>query len=403
MVNPFDLNIRHLRGLLAVQELGSVSAAAESLSLSQPALTQGIVKLERMLGQVLFERRSDGMVLNDAGHLLAPRVASAMTLLSQGAKALGVGVALAERRVSMSHLRACLAVVDTGSFALAAEREGISQPAVHRAVRELEDVLQKKLIERRGRGVHVNFVGRRFARYARLAVHELNAAFSDLGIDPTDTTITVGTTPLTRAFLTPEAMATMVAEKYPAGFRVFEGSWGELVELLRDGVLDLIVGELPDHESPDLEKMPLYQEALVIVAGRQHPLIEKKRITQKDLASYPWIVAADVSPLRAKWESLFPLESRPAAPVECGSIMIIGRLLTSSDLLTLATPDQVALQIRSGLLARVGSALSDSEYTVGITKRKSWRPTAAQQRFIDALHHVSVSGRKHAHVNPEWV
>ncbi len=403
MVSPFELNIRHLRGFLAIQELGSVSAAADALSLSQPALTQGIVKLEKILGQVLFERRSDGMVLNDAGKLLAPRVAAAMASLTQGGRAIGAGAASVERRLGMPHLRACLAVVDGGSFAAAAERVGLSQPAVHRAVRELEDVLQKKLVERRGRGVHVNFAGRRFARHARLAIHELEAAFSDLGLDPGNATITVGTTPLARAFLTPEAMATMVAEKYPAGFRVFEGSWGELVELLRDGVIDLIVGELPDHESPDLEKMPLYQEAMIIVAGRQHPLVKKKRVTLKQLASYPWIVGADVSPLRAKWENLFPLDIRPAAPIECGSIMIIGRLLTSSDLLTLATPDQVALQIRSALLATVDSALNDSEYTVGITKRKSWRPTSAQQRFIDALHQVSITGREHALTDPRWV
>lgn len=403
MVNPFELNIRHLRGFLVIQELGSISAAADALSLSQPALTQGIVKLEKTLGQVLFERRSDGMVLNDAGQLLAPRVAAAMASLAQGVRAIGAGAGHAERRIAMSHLRACLAVVEGGSFAAASERVGLSQPAVHRAVRELEDVLQKKLVERRGRGVHVNFAGRRFARHARLAIHELHAAFSDLGLDPGNATIAVGTTPLTRAFLTPEAMATMVAEQYPAGFRVFEGSWGELVELLRDGVIDLIVGELPEHESPDLEKMPLYQESLIIVAGRQHPLVQKSRVTLQDLARYPWIVGAEDSPLRATWENLFPPDARPLAPIECGSIMIIGRLLTSSDLLTLATADQVALQIRSGLLARVGPGLSDSEYTVGITKRKSWHPTTAQQHFIDALHRVSSAGRKHAHVDLRWV
>ena len=403
MLSPFELNIRHLRGFLAIQALGSLSAAAQALSLSQPALTQGIVKLEKQLGQVVFERRSDGMVLNDAGKLLAPRVAAAMASLAQGVRAIGASAALAERRLAMAHLRACLAVVDGGGFAPASERVGLSQPALHRAVRELEELLEKKLVERRGRGVHVNFAGRRFARHVRLAVHELHAAFAELGLDPGNATVAVGTTPLARAFLTPEAMATMVAEKFPAGFRVFEGSWGELVELLRDGLIDLIVGELPEHQSPDLDKTPLYQEPMVIVAGRQHPLIRRRKVSLADLARYPWIVGPDVSPLRARWEQLFPADQRPAAPIECGSIMIIGRLLTSSDLLTLATPDQVALQIRSGLLARVGSALSDSDYTVGITQRKSWRPTPAQQRFIAALQQVSAAGREHAHVDPGWV
>lgn len=403
MASPYELNLRHLRGLLAIQELGSVSAAAAALSLSQPALTQGLVKLEMLLGHVLFERRPDGMLITGSGELLVARVRAAVTHLRTAIRQLGVEAHEPERRLSMTQLRALLALVQTGSFAAAAIQAESSQTAMHRAVRDLENVVQKKLVERRGRSVHVNFAGRRFARSVRLAVHEIEAAFSELGIDPGNPIIALGTTPLTRAFLTPEAMAMMVAEKFPAGFQVSEGSWGELVELLRDGAIDLIVGELSDFESPDLAKTALYDESLVIVAGKQHPLVGKRPPSLAELARYPWIVSPDVSPLRAEWERLFPVDMRPNAPIECGSIMIIGRLLTSSDLLTLATPDQVALQIRSGLLSRVGQPLTERNYTVGITMRQSWRPTVAQRRFIQALREVASAGRQNTHVSADWV
>ena len=72
-LSPFDLNLRHLRGLLAVRDRGSISAAAEVLNLSQPALTQGIVKLEGLLEQMLFERRADGMVATAAGEVMVAR------------------------------------------------------------------------------------------------------------------------------------------------------------------------------------------------------------------------------------------------------------------------------------------------------------------------------------------
>src|SRR5688500_9155726 len=62
MATVYQLNLRHLRGMLAVHEHGSISSAAAAVNLSQPALTQGILKLENQLGEVLFERRSDGMV-----------------------------------------------------------------------------------------------------------------------------------------------------------------------------------------------------------------------------------------------------------------------------------------------------------------------------------------------------
>ncbi len=60
--DPYELNLRHLRGSLAIAEFGSITAAAGAVSLSQPALTQGLAKLEGQFGYTLFERRSSGMV-----------------------------------------------------------------------------------------------------------------------------------------------------------------------------------------------------------------------------------------------------------------------------------------------------------------------------------------------------
>ncbi|WP_205960411.1 LysR family transcriptional regulator [Ramlibacter henchirensis] len=388
MTTAYQLNLRHLRGLLAVHEQGSISAAASAVSLSQPALTQGILKLEHQLGEVLFERRSDGIVPTAAGELVLERAEASMRHLAAGGRLIAGAGFEPDRRLTMTQLRAFLGLFKAGSFAAAATELGLSQAAVHRAVRELEDAVGRKLVERRGRGVHINFGGRRFARSCRLAVAELEAALSELGLDPHNPTISIGTTPLARAFLVPEAMSLMVAERFPAGFRVLEGSWGELVESLRDGLIDLIVGELPTEAIPDLATTAFYAEAPVIVAGRQHDLVGQQNPSKEKLAAYPWIIAPETSPLRAEWERLFP-KRRPAVPVECGSIMIIGRLLTSSDMLTLAMPDQVALQIRSGLLARIGEPLTGSMPTIGATMRQSWRPTRAQRRFLELLRHAA--------------
>jgi len=56
MIQPFDLNLRHLRALVSVVALRSLNRAAEAAGLSQPALTQGMAKLERQLGVLLFDR-----------------------------------------------------------------------------------------------------------------------------------------------------------------------------------------------------------------------------------------------------------------------------------------------------------------------------------------------------------
>jgi len=392
--DPFDLNLRHLRALLAIAERGSITAAAEVVSLSQPALTQGLAKLERQFGYTLFERRAAGMIATPVGEIVITRAAAALDHLSQVARGLSAVFQHPERLMTMTQLRAFLALAEAGSFAGAAHNEGLSQTAVHRAVGDLEHMIGTRLVERRGRMVWLSAAGKRLARGARLAVSEITAAIADLGIDGSGSElIAFGALPLSRPFLAPAAMARLARDEPRAAFKVLEGSWRELVEPLRNGAIDMIVGAVRPYEVADLYQMPLFEDALVIAAGSHHPLAGADTITPEVLATYPWIVPPPNTPLREQWEKLFEGKERPPMPIECGSVMIIGRLLTEGNFLTLLSPDQVALQIRSGLLARVGPPVTGSSRLVGITTRRSWRPTAIQSRFLDILREIAADIR----------
>ena len=92
-MDPFDINLRHLRALAAIVARGSMSAAAEVVSLSQPALTQGLAKIERQIGAALFDRRADGMTPTEAGLALAARAEATFARLSGAAPGNGRGFA----------------------------------------------------------------------------------------------------------------------------------------------------------------------------------------------------------------------------------------------------------------------------------------------------------------------
>src|SRR5438874_140897 len=59
-----------LRSFLAVARTGNLSAAARELSVSQPALTKSVRKLEQQVGVTLFDRRARGMALTPSGTAL---------------------------------------------------------------------------------------------------------------------------------------------------------------------------------------------------------------------------------------------------------------------------------------------------------------------------------------------
>ncbi|MGB0514408.1 MAG: LysR family transcriptional regulator, partial [Wenzhouxiangellaceae bacterium] len=62
--------LKHLRAFCQAARLGSVSAAADALYLSQPSISQQIRALEDGLGQQLFERQGPRMRLTSAGRTL---------------------------------------------------------------------------------------------------------------------------------------------------------------------------------------------------------------------------------------------------------------------------------------------------------------------------------------------
>lgn len=390
MIEPFDLNLRHLRAIPLIARRRSMSAAADVAGLSQPALTQGLAKIERQLDVTLFERRPYGMVATSEGARLAERIEAAAAHLaeaSRGAGRGGRGFARPDRLMTATQLRAFLALADAGSFVEAARVTGWSQPALHRAVRDLEQLGAVPLVERRGRGVTLTPEGRKLARGIRLAASELAAAIAELRPDGSLAgRITVGAMPLSRALLLPAAIAALVREAPLATIDVVEGSWRELVEPLRDGVIDLMIGALREHPAPaGLDQEPLFEDRLAVVGRAGHPLSGTAAPTLAELARYPWIVGSANTPLREHWQALFARVAEPPAPIECGSVMTIRGVLLQSDCLTLLSPDQIALEIDAGLLALIGPPRADMVRTIGITTRSGWRPSALHARFIEQL------------------
>ncbi|MDR5808266.1 pca operon transcription factor PcaQ [Caballeronia sp. LZ019] len=78
------VKFRHLQCFLAVTQLGSVQRAADSLSITQPAVSKTIGELESILGVRLFERGRRGAVPTREGRLFAPHASACVASLREG-------------------------------------------------------------------------------------------------------------------------------------------------------------------------------------------------------------------------------------------------------------------------------------------------------------------------------
>lgn len=371
----WSLNLRHLRALASIERLGSISAAAAAINISQPAITQALAKLERQLGAALFERQHDGMIPLAAARILTPRIEVALGHI-------------ASPRVTMAQLRALIALSDSGSYAGASAETGLAQPSLHRAVGDLSVVLRRNLIERRGKGIALTEPGRKIVRAFRLARAELDAALAELASHQGHETgrIVIGAMPLSRARLLPAAVSAFHRANPKVSINIIEGAFHDLIEPLRDGAIDLIIGALRDPApGPDVEQRALFDDRPIVIGRYGHPAVNADLHI---IATYPWIISAPATPLRTQWQRMFADAgiAVPQVPIECGSVITIREILRDSDFLTLLSPDQVAVELEAGWLTRVAETPAGLTRTIGITTRAGWRPTPMQALFMKSLH-----------------
>lgn len=376
-MDPLALNLRHLRAAVAIVASGSVSAAARAVHVSQPAVTQGIAKLEAQIGQQLFERRADGMSPTEAALILAPRADAALRLINS-------------RQVTGTQIRAFLALASTGSYAGAAQEMGLSEASLHRAVSDLSLAVGHRVTERRGRGVALTPRGSSLARNFRLASSELRSALAELAVLQGREVgrIVVGAMPLSRARLLPKVISQFLSRHPGVDIAIVEGSHAELVGPLREGEIDIMVGAMRPVAPRDLVQRAVFDDHPCIIARAGHPLTARSHgIVPDDLIRYPWIVPSRGTPLRTQWATMFEAVGLkpPHVPIECGSVLMVRQILIESDFLTLLSTDQVQVELEAGCLAVVGDAPGDISRTIGVTTRADWRPTRLQSVFADLL------------------
>lgn len=235
--------------------------------------------------------------------------------------------------------------------------------------------------------------GKRLARAIRLAKREAAAGIAEARGGEDGGRLVIGAMPLCRALVLPHAIAALAAEAPEITVDVVEGSWRELVGPLGDGRLELMIGALRDPPPADLDQRPLFRDRLAVIGRAGHPLAAVAAPSLDQLADHGWIVGQGGTPLRVHWDALFAGRAAPAAPIECGSVMVSRGLLLRSDLLTLLSPDQVAMEMDAGLLAQIGPPLDQATRIIGVSTRRGWRPTEVQARFIALLDAASQATR----------
>jgi len=244
-------------------------------------------------------------------------------------------------------LRHVLAVIETGSLNKAAAQLGISQPALSKAIQRLESELGVPLFERRAKGVRPTLYGNRWGEFARSTCAALDRSVAELTDlkNGSSGTVAIYGPPLIASHIFPEIFST-VQERCPGILLRFVEQVDNLIEVLLNGDADLVVGTIrPDLEEYGLRWLPLFEEDLVLICRRGHPVTRLKSITPRALAQYQWVFSTKSNLHRRRLERYFedadvPL---PRPIVETSSPGLIRAIVARSD--------SIALMARMGAVA----------------------------------------------------
>lgn len=397
---------RHLWVVCAVARHGSINGAAQNLSLSQPAISRAIRLLEEGLGVMLFDRRSAGVTPTAFGRIFLRRVERAMRYLMDGERALAGRRPEAPattprspiyRFLSYRHLHSSVVLAECRNMTIAADRLGVTQPAVHRSLRELEHIVGQHLFERHYRRMVPTEGCELLHRFFSLSLAELRHCASEL-LEQQGTIsgrVKIGILPLLQTVIVPQAIAALSSQHRGLQFTIVDGSYEYLLAALRSGELELMVGAL---RSPppldDVIEAPLFEDELSIVARGNHPLRRLPKLGMKELAAAGWVVPPKGTLIRDYFERMFA-RRRIALPndlIEASSLAAIRALLLESERLTIISRERIRYEENNGHLTALPIRLRDTRRTIGITTRADALHPPGATAF---LHHLRSFSQNH--------
>lgn len=287
-----------------------------------------------------------------------------------------------DQRIKFRHLQTLLEVARQRSVGKAADALAITQPAVTRTIRELEQILGVALLEKEGRGIRISHFGEVFLKHAAESLAAVQRGVDTLAqvMKSEGPPLRIGTLPTASASFMPDAVAEFLASGTGSKVTIASGENRALLNSLRLGELDLVVGRLAAPElMTGLFFEPLYSEEVAIIVAPDHPLLARRNFTLGALASYTVLMPNKGSVIRPYVDRLLLSNGIPDLPdtVETVSDSFGRAFVIRHKAVWFISRGVVSDDLESGRLAALDIDMRETRGAVGFTTQAGVEPSAA--------------------------
>ncbi|WP_397474567.1 LysR family transcriptional regulator [Pusillimonas sp.] len=284
-----------------------------------------------------------------------------------------------------------------GSIAQAAKHLGVSQPALSKAIRRLEQIAGARLLDRNARGVNPTEMGRILVQRASLILYELDATRSVLqemsGVRTGS--VSMGVPPTLNHGFIPDMVELACQQRPKLHFRVSEGLFQSLIPRLRLGELDFIISSPTPAEAlaTDLRCEPLGSNLFVACVGADHPLAKLDSFPDEALHEYGWVLVPPPGVLRDQLDHLFQQRGLQALEpqVETSSTVLSKALITRQNFIGFLPLEVFAAEEQAGLIQRLSLPWLYWRRELTLVSRRSRALTPAAEYMVELIRHEAAT------------
>lgn len=290
-------------------------------------------------------------------------------------------------RLRFRHLQLLMEVERTGSLTRAAQALSLTQPAVSKALAELEQALGFALFIRGPRGLQLTASGALFTQGSALLVRELEnihtQALEASGTGRPGGVLRLGAPAFLAVTQLPELVPRLLLADPPIALQLHEASVPRLMQELQRGELDALItlfdAAVMGHSNRSVLFERFAEERYVVVAPPGHPAADGRALAWSALAEHPWVLTRKPSVARSFVDDNFRRHGvQPPQPVcETEGPVTAARMVAAGIGLS-CVPEVIARETR---VQRVKLRTAQPRATLGL----AYPAASARHKHITAL------------------
>ena len=299
----------------------------------------------------------------------------------------------AVQHLQLKQFRQLVTIAATGSIRQAAEILSISQPALSRSIRTIEDSMSVKLMNRGPRGVELTEFGQTLVDYGKQI--EFSVRFAGEEIEELrgkkEGDIKLGIGPYEGVSVVHIAIDRLLKKRPDARISVMENDFGVLATALIDGEIDIMVGpSIAEKRTPGLKTEILAETEVVFVVRTEHPLAHLDQVSLEIICEAEWILPTAQTRAQTFFDNFFINEGH--APPKGPIIMTPGpaaiALLKRRDLVTMISRELIQEELTSRKFKVLSVSNKSLTLPLQLTTREFGKLGPACRDMISVIRHV---------------